>query len=111
MAALERSASGSFSLDDCVTLEQLADMTDEERLARLHPIEQLFDDCPVLMLKDFFAHLAHSGCEIYQKKVGASHPIGTRVRMYDEEGFFALGEVMDYPDGSAIKPVKQFRLD
>jgi len=111
MAALERSASGSFTLADCVTLDELADMTEEERLARLLPIEQLFDDCPALELKEFFAHLAHSGCEIYQKKVGASHPVGTRVRMYDEEGFFALGEVMDYPDGSAVKPVKQFRLD
>lgn len=110
MAALERTASGSFSLGDCVTLDELAEMTMEERLARLLPIEQLFDDCPMLMLKDFFAHLAHSGCEIYQKKVGTSHPMGTRVRIYDEEGFFALGEVMDYPDGSAIKPIKQFRL-
>ena len=30
------------------------------------------------------------------------------IRFFDEDGFFALGEVRTYEDGSAIKPIKQF---
>jgi hypothetical protein len=59
-------------------------------------------------LPPFFAKLAHSGLEIYQKKIGTHLPDGTMVRFYDETGFFALGEVRSYEDGSAIKPIKQF---
>ncbi len=110
MAALERTASGSFSLSEACTLEQLEAMSGEARLARLKPVEALFDDCPTVMLGDFFARLARSGCEIYQKKIGCAYPAGKRVKMADAEGFFALGEVGEYPDGSAIKALKLFRL-
>jgi hypothetical protein len=30
------------------------------------------------------------------------------VRLADEKGFFALGEVREYEDGKAIKPIRQF---
>ena len=33
---------------------------------------------------------------------------GERVTLYDESGFFALGEVREFEDGAAIKPIKQF---
>jgi hypothetical protein len=32
------------------------------------------------------------------------------VRLYDEEGFFALGEIREFEDGSAVKSIKVFRL-
>ena len=32
------------------------------------------------------------------------------VTLYDKNGFFALGEVKEFPDGLAIKPIKQFRI-
>ena len=60
--------------------------------------------------EDFYARLCRSGCEIYQKKIGYSLPVGTKVRMCDKDGFFALGEVREYPDGTAIKAVKLFVL-
>jgi hypothetical protein len=31
--------------------------------------------------------------------------------MYDNSGFFSLGQVKEYPEGSAIKPIKKFRLE
>ena len=54
--------------------------------------------------------LCRSGCEIYQKKISCSHEIGARVRLYGEKGFFALGEVREYPEGTAVKSIKTFEL-
>ena len=37
--------------------------------------------------------------------------VGTRVRLYSASGeFFALGEVRDYENGTAIKAIKTFSL-
>ena len=59
----------------------------------------------------FFEKLCRSGCEIYQKKIGVSLPLGTRVRICDEAGeFFALGEVKEYENGTAVKAIKTFTL-
>ena len=46
--------------------------------------------------------------QIALKKIGLDLPVGQRVRLYDS-GFFSLGEVREYPDGAAIKPIKKFR--
>ncbi len=110
MATLTRLSCGSFGLEDCVTLSELEAMSEAERLARLCPVETLFPECPDVNLSDFFAHLAHSGCELYQRKLSTSFPLGTLVKLYDENGFFALARATDFPDGSALKPVKQFRI-
>ena len=110
MCSLDRTKSGAFSLDSAYTLEQLEEMPFEERLKVLCPVERLFEEVPAIRLAPFFAHLGHSGCELYQKKLRTDFPVGQRVRLCDENGFFALGEVKEYPDGTAIKPIKQFRI-
>ncbi len=108
MAALRRTKAGMFTLESAVTPDQLRRMSEAERDALLLPIEDAFADLPTVKLPPFFAKLAHSGLEIYQKKIGTHFAEGTMVRFYDEDGFFALGEVRTYEDGSAIKPIKQF---
>lgn len=110
MSSLERTASGAFKVSDAVTLEQLEQMDMAERISRLCPVEKLFSSFDAVILGDFFSHLAHCGCELYQKKLGTAYPDSTLVRLCDKEGFFALGEAREYPDGSAIKPVKQFKI-
>ncbi len=110
MSSLERTGSGDLKLSDTVTVEELEKMDMSERISRLRSVESLFPSFDAVILGDFFSHLAHCGCELYQKKLGTSLPCGSLARLYDAEGFFALGEVRDYPDGSAIKPVKQFRI-
>ena len=110
MCSLERTESGSFSLEDGYTLEQIEGMTVEERYALLCPVEKLFSELPEIKLSEFFAHLGHSGCELYQKKLRTELPVGRRARLSDGEGFFALAEVREYPDGTALKPIKQFRI-
>ena len=110
MSTLIRTSCGSFGIEDAVTEDQLKAMTEEERYALLSPVEDLFDECETVTLSDFFAHLASHGCEIYQKKLGTKLENGALVRLFDKDGFFALGRVEDFEDGSAIKPVKQFRI-
>jgi tRNA U55 pseudouridine synthase TruB len=75
------------------------------------PIEALFGDLPAVKLPAFYEKLCRSGCEIYQKKIGVNLPLEARVRLCDAKGqFFALGEVREYTDGLAIKPLKQFDI-
>lgn len=111
MASLLRTEACGFPLDACVTPAELGGMTMEERLVRLAPVESLFWDLPVVRLPAFYEKLSRSGCEIYQKKIGSAFPTGQRIRMADAGGhFYALGEVRDYPDGSAIKAIKMFEI-
>ena len=112
MAALERTQTGSFSIKEAHTVSELAELSENERLACLIPTERLFDSLPAVSLPEFFEKLCRGGCEIYQKKLRTDLPTGQRVRLCRANGsFFALGEVRDYPDGSAIKAIKLFELE
>ncbi len=110
MSALCRTKAGIFELKDAYTLEELEAMTLEERYAKLLPTELLFEEWPILQLSDFYAKLARNGCEIYEKKIGAHFPLGAQLRVYDRDGFFAVGEIREYPDGLALKLRKRFDL-
>ncbi|MCL2212775.1 MAG: tRNA pseudouridine(55) synthase TruB [Oscillospiraceae bacterium] len=108
MASLRRTICGGFSLEQAHTLQTIEEMDSEERYARLIPTEELFAHHEILCLPEFYARLAHNGAEIYQAKIHTDYPIGTRVRLYDTTGFFALGEVREYENGSGVKPIKFF---
>ncbi len=108
MSALRRTQAGTFTLANSVTPDALREMDEAARDALLLPIEDAFGDLPAIQLPPFFAKLARCGQQIYQKKIATALPEGTTVRFFDGNGFFALGEVRTYEDGSAIKPIKQF---
>ena len=98
------------AIEEALSLADIENMSEENRIKALRPVDILFSDCGSVVLTDFFASLAKNGCQIYQKKTGTSFASGELVKLCDENGFFALGQVTEYPDGSAIKPVKQLRL-
>ena len=110
MAELRRIKSGGFDIADAYTLDALDGMAYEDVCSLILPAESLFSDLPVLRLSGFFLKLCKSGCEIYQKKIKTVHPVGQRLRLYDDDGFFAVGEVREYEEGTAVKSVKVFRL-
>ena len=111
MATLERREAGGFNISGALSIAELEEMNEEERVARLLPTESLFSDLPSLTLPEFYEKLCRSGCEIYQKKIKTDFALGTRVSLYSKSGvFYALGEVRDYPDGSAIKSIKMFDI-
>ncbi len=111
MASLRRVETGGFTLADCTTTDALEGMDDAARAACLVPTEALFASLPEIRLPAFYERLARAGCEVYQAKIGTAHELGTRVRLCGANGtFFALGEVRDYEQGSAVKPIKAFNI-
>ena len=108
MTELCRTQSGSFSIDNAYTIDELEGMELSQREGLLMPTESLFEEAESVTLPDFYAKLCKSGCEIYQYKIKTNFSENTFVRIYDKNGFFALGQVKQYPLGSAIKSVKLF---
>lgn len=108
MKTLCRASASGFTLADAHTLGELEAMSEKEREDCVFPIEYIFRHLPEVKLPAFFAKLAHSGLEIYLKKINLDLPLGQKVRLSDENGFFALGEVREYEQGMAIKPIRQF---
>ena len=112
MASLERSAACGFSINQAHTIEEIEDLSIEERLALLRPVEEIFSELDAVKLPSFYEKLFRSGCEIYLKKAKLpERSVGTRLRVLDSNGnFFALGEVREYESGPAIKSIKLFVL-
>ncbi len=103
MSSLTRTRAGRFSIDDCYSLDRLKSSTYEERLALLIPPERALDG-ERITFPPFFERLYLSGCEIYQKKIGTSFPVGTRLTVFSESGeLLSIGSVREFKDGSAIK--------
>lgn len=110
MSSLERTRSGNFDIKDAYTVCELENMTPEQRASVVRPVETLFSELPAVTLDGFYAKLCRSGCEIYQHKIKTAYPVDEFVRILDKNGFFALGKVKEYENGSAIKAVKIFVL-
>ena len=108
MKTLCRASASGFTLADAHTLSELENMTEEEREKCVFPVEHIFRQYDLVSLPAFFAKLAHSGLEIYLKKINLDLPLGQIVRLYDSNSFFAIGEVREYEQGKAIKPIRQF---
>lgn len=110
MSSLCRLASGPFKLEDTHTIDELEALDENGRTAALCPTESLFAALDAVKLAPFFEKLSRDGNEIYQKKIGTSYPVGARVRLIGKDGFYALAEVREYPEGTAIKVIKLFSL-
>ena len=108
MKTLERATASGFTLDDAHTLSEIEKMTLEEREALVLPTEVVFKKYREVILPEFFARLARCGQEIYLKKIKLDAYLGDILRLKDESGFFAVGEVREFDEGLAIKPIRQF---
>lgn len=106
MSSLFRTQTGGFDISQSHTLEELAEMSEEERDALLIPTEELFRELPCATLPAFYERLAKNGAEIYQKKIGTHFPVGTLVRVHGKDGFFGIGKAEEYPEGTAVKIIK-----
>lgn len=111
MSALHRVRAGGFDIENSHTLEELGALEMSERYELLAPTESLFCDLPSVKLPAFYEKLCRSGCEIYQNKIKSNFDVGKRVRLQTAGGeFFALGEVREYENGTAIKSIKTFSI-
>ena len=111
MSALHRVVAGGFAIENAHILEELESLEMNARYALLASTESLFEDLQRVNLPAFYEKLCRSGCEIYQAKIKTSYEVGARVRLCTHSGeFFALGEVREYENGTAIKAIKTFSL-
>lgn len=113
MASLRRTEAGGFTLAQAHTPAQLEDMSEEERLSLLLPVESLFAELPAISLPAFYERLIRSGCAVDQRKLSQKLEEGQRVRLTSAAGeFFALGEmVTDAENGTlCAKAIKTFVL-
>ncbi|MCQ2427165.1 MAG: tRNA pseudouridine(55) synthase TruB [Clostridia bacterium] len=116
MAELRRTAVGHFGIDEAITIEELQRISEnkEELYKRIIPVEELFSGLPLVCLSEFYMHLMKNGCEIYLSKLGknvSELKPGDRVRIVDSNGLFtAVAEAKEYPNGTALKSLKLFRL-
>ena len=108
MAALCRTQAAGYPLSAAHTLAEFEAMTEEERRAAVIPPEDIFPAAEKVVLPAFYARLARNGQPIYLRKIGRADPLGTYLRLYDEAGFFALGEVREEEEGVAVRPIRQF---
>ncbi len=108
MKTLERTRASGYTLEDGYSLSELEAMSEEERTRALLPTEHIFREYKRLVLPDFYARLCGCGQQIYLKKIGLTAELGERFALYNKDGFFAVGEVMEFDEGLAIKPIRQF---
>ncbi len=108
MKTLKRLSAAGFSIDEAHTLSEIEAMNEEEKDSLIIPTEKIFEKERRITLPPFFARLARCGVEIYLKKIGEAAEVGEKIALYDEKGFFALGEVKEFEGGRAVKPIRQF---
>lgn len=111
MSSLIRTKTGSFTLDQSVTVEELDNMTPEEREARLIPVEELFASLPELNVPDFYAKLVRGGTNLFQKKLKSHIEDGQLCRIRNKGEFIALGRGAVVDGEAVIRPEKLFVID
>ncbi len=112
MSELERTKSGSFLLENTVTLEELEQMTLQEREGVLLPTEKLFENHPVYALPEFYGKLIANGQAVLCSKLGlAQEPAGQRFRLYRDGAFFALGQIVCTDGEKRLFKIKDFPAD
>ena len=110
MQSLVRTRVGNFRLDEAVTLSQLEEFRDADRLETLLlPVDRVFAECPALHIQEKWRKLLDNGNSFYANQTveNCTYPVGEWVRVYREDGSFA--GVYAYDAGRKwYKPVKMF---
>lgn len=110
MSSLRRSEVGVFKSDDAIIFDNLNDMSQEEILSHLIPTEKMFMHLPMAKLDPFFNKLYFHGEKIKLGKLrGLYGEIGDLFRIYDDEGFYSLGEIIECDGTKYFHQKKLFR--
>ena len=90
MEQLLRTRSGSFRMEDALTLGQIEDLRDKGELeSRIVPVEALFADCPQVKAKPEYDRLVNNGNPIRPDQCETENDsLADRVRVYNSEGVF-----------------------
>jgi len=110
MKSLQRTRVGGFTLEKAVTLSQLENLRDENRLEEiLYPVDSAFKECPKLHVRQEFCRLIDNGNSFYpnQTKEKQIYGAGEWVAVYREDGSFVGVYAFDAAR-KWYKPVKMF---
>lgn len=110
MQSLRRTRVGRFTLAEALTLGQLQQMRDEDRLAEaVLPVDSVFADCPLLHVSDEYRRLLDNGNAVspLQTEENIRLEAGRWVRFYRGDGSFA--GIYTYDEQRQwYRPVKMF---
>lgn len=96
MSSLTRTEVGVFKREDAIVFDDLNDMTVEEILSHVIPTEKMFMHLPEARMDTFFNRLYSHGEKIKLSKLrGIKGEVGDLFRVYDENGFYSLGEITE----------------
>lgn len=93
MTSLVRTFSNSFSLDECVTLEELEKLRDEDRLTEIvRPVEKMFETLPPLYLSEKKTKMYKNGVKLMLDRLPVK-PEQERLRVYgSDESFIGIAQ-------------------
>lgn len=107
MSSLCRGEASGFSLDEALTLEELENMSEEERLAHIIPLSALFERLGyrAVHFSGKRARHARNGLAV---RADEALSVGEKIAIYDGDEFVAVGEAVTDGEEMLVKPVKQF---
>ena len=108
---LERLSCGKYTAENAVKLEDVEQLYLDGNTKAIEDMltspETLFTELSAIHLPEFYTRLALNGAEIYLKKARIPEKLfesSDMCRLYTENNtFFAVGQLLDFPDGKAIK--------
>ncbi len=108
MESLIRTESAGFLIGDALRLDQIQTLRDEGRLCEcIHPVEELFADCPAVRTRKSADRLLHNGSRIFSEQIDGELPEAPQIRMSDSGGVFCgIYRCEDRDEGCL--PVKMF---
>ncbi len=96
MSSLTRTEVGVFKREDAIVFDDLNDMSVDEILSHVIPTEKMFMHLPEARMDAFFNRLYSHGEKIKLGKLrGIKGEVGDMFRVYDEDGFYSLGEITE----------------
>ena len=106
MTALRRTAANGFSIENCVTLDELQNAVNENRQNEyITPVEKCFDIYPDITVTQGQAKRFSNGGELSRDRL-RENPADGIYRVYSPEGFFlGLGEIEPKSEFLKVKRV------
>ncbi len=108
MEHLVRTESGGYHVADSLRIAEIQSLWEEGRLGtRVHPVEEVFADCPAAQTKPDSDRLLYNGNRISADGIEGMLPSAPRIRMRDSEGTFCgIYGCTDPAEG--CRPVRMF---
>ena len=110
MSSLVRTEVDVFKIEDAIVFDDLNDMSVEEILSHLIPTEKMFMHLPEARMDEFFDRLYHHGEAIRLGKLrGIYGEVGDMFRVYDKDGFYSIGEIVERDGKKHFRQKRLFR--